>query len=78
MKAIRIIAILSLIAVCFSSGVFAQHEKIPKNPFRFTDAVTATITLSTLVVRTLGFHRYEFFGFDDVGGEVVAVDAARI
>ena len=33
---------------------------------------------SRLVVRTLGAHGNEFVGLDDVGGEVVAVDAAGI
>ena len=40
MKSIKLIAILSFIAFSFSSGVLAQQRKIPKNPFRFSDAVT--------------------------------------
>lgn len=50
MKAIKIVAILSLIAVSFSSGVVAQQEKIPKNPFRFTDAVTGRPIPEVLVL----------------------------
>ena len=50
MKAIRIIAILYLIAVSFSSGVVAQHSKIPKNPFWFTDAVTGRPIPEVLVL----------------------------
>ena len=50
MKAIRIIGILSLIAVSFSSGVMAQQERIPKNPFRFTDAVTGKPIPEVLVL----------------------------
>jgi hypothetical protein len=40
MKAIKLAAILSLIAIAFSSGVMAQQKNIPKNPFKFRDAVT--------------------------------------
>ena len=50
MKAIRIIGILSFIAVSFSSGVMAQQERIPKNPFRFTDAVTGKPIAEVLVL----------------------------
>jgi len=39
MKSIKLIAILFVTAICFSSGV-AQQKKIPKNPFKFSDAVT--------------------------------------
>ena len=40
MKAIKLAAILSFIAIAFSSGVMAQKKKIPTNPFKFRDAVT--------------------------------------
>jgi hypothetical protein len=40
MKALKLAAILSFIAIAFSSGVMAQKMKIPENPFKFRDAVT--------------------------------------
>ena len=50
MKAIRIIGILAFVAVSFSSGVMAQQSKIPKNPFRFTDAITGKVIPEVLVL----------------------------
>ena len=40
MKALKLAAILSVIAISFASGVMAQKKKIPENPFKFRDAVT--------------------------------------
>ena len=50
MKSIKLIAILSFIAVSFSSGVLAQQRKIPKNPFRFRDAATGKPIPEVLVL----------------------------
>jgi hypothetical protein len=50
MKAIKLAAILSFIAIAFSSGVMAQKKKIPKNPFKFRDAVTGKPIPEVLVL----------------------------
>jgi hypothetical protein len=50
MKLIKLIPILSLIAISFSSDVLAQQKKIPKNPFRFSDAVTGKPIPEVLVL----------------------------
>ena len=52
MKSIKLIAILSFVAISFllHSEVVAQQRKIPKNPFKFTDAVTGKPTPEVLVI----------------------------
>jgi hypothetical protein len=50
MKAIKLAAILSLVAIASASGVMAQKKKIPKNPFKFRDAVTGKPITEVLVL----------------------------
>jgi hypothetical protein len=50
MKAIKLSAFLSLIAIAFSSGVMAQKKEIPTNPFKFRDAVTGKPIPEVLVL----------------------------
>jgi hypothetical protein len=50
MKAIKLAAILSFVAIAFSSGAMAQQKKIPKNPFKFRDAVTGKPIPEVLVL----------------------------
>jgi hypothetical protein len=50
MKAIKLAAVLSFIAIAFSSGVMAQKKKIPENPFKFRDAVTGKPIPEVLVL----------------------------
>jgi hypothetical protein len=50
MKSIKLIVTLSVIALLFSSGVRAQQRKIPRTPFKFTDAVTGKTIPEVLVI----------------------------
>lgn len=50
MKLINLIAISSLIALAVPSGVRTQQRKIPKNAFKFTDAVTGKPIPEVLVM----------------------------
>ena len=50
MKALKVITILSFVAVSFASEVGAQQRKIPKNPFKFSDAVTGKSISEVLVL----------------------------
>jgi len=50
MKAIKLAAILCFIAIAFPSGVMAQKKKIPKDPFKFRDAVTGKAIPEVLVL----------------------------
>lgn len=50
MKPIKLIAILAFIALSVSSEANAQQKKIPKNPFKFSDAVTGKPIPEVLVI----------------------------
>jgi hypothetical protein len=52
MKSIKLIAILSFVAISFvfHSEVFAQQKKIPTNRFKFSDAVTGKPIPEVLVI----------------------------